>query len=630
MKYRTWPAVRKPLLSAFLLLLTAGLLTGCGGGSGGDGVQLAEADDTGTALITLTDAEGDFAAYAVDITSITLERADGTIVETLPNRARIDFTQYVDLTEMFTAAQVPAGVYVGGAITIDYTTSDVQVEVDGAAVPAIVQDTDGNLLGEYTLRVRLEDQDRLVVRRGLPALLEIDFDLDASHRVDTTQATPVVTTAPFLIADIGPVDEKDLRIRGPLVSVDFDAMSYDVKLRPWHRRDGDFGPFTVDVTDETEFEVDGTQYSGSEGLRALNALGAGTPTVAKGTLNVEAREFTAATVLAGDSVPGHDYDAVIGNVVARENDTLTVRGATIVPTSGSVVFNDNVAVTIGRNTIVTKAGHPRDDIDTNDISVGQRVRILGTITSDPALPGLTMDATEGRVRLKITHLSGMANSITTGLLSMNLRGIDRRPVDLFDFSGTGMTPDQDADPKNYEVDTSTLGLGFVEPETPLIVYGFVNEFGAAPPDFTGRTVVDIATARAKLGIGWLPNGTTAPFLTIGPDGIVPDLENPDLGKRHHIKIGNVVIDLTELPAAPTIVGLGNSDKRTRYAILERDRVQLFRSYDRFVETLGDKLDGSTVAYSMHAAGRYVRSTNTVHAHTVGVRLGSPAVSPAAE
>ncbi len=628
MKYRTRPTVRKSLLSAFLLLLTAGLVTGCGGGSGGDAAPLGGGDDTGTALITLTDAEGDFAAYAVDITSITLERADGTIVETLPNRARIDFTQYVDLTEMFTAAQVPSGVYVGGAITIDYTNSDVQVEVDGEAVPAVVQDKDGNLLGEYTLRVRLEDQDRLVVRRGLPALLEIDFDLDASHRVDTTQSTPIVTTSPFLIADIGPVDEKDLRIRGPLVSVDFDDMSYDVKLRPWHRRDGDFGPFTVNVTDDTEFEVDGAQYSGSEGLRALNALGAGTPTVAKGTLNVEAREFTAATVLAGDSVPGHDYDAVIGNVVARENDTLMVRGATIVPKSGSVVFNDNVEVTIGRDTIVTKAGRPRDDIDTDDISVGQRVRILGTIASDPALPGLKMDATKGRVRLKITHLSGMANSVTTGLLTMNLRGIDRRPIDLFDFAGTGMTPEQDADPSDYEVDTSTLGLGFVEPATPLIVYGFVNEFGAAPPDFAGRTVVDIATARAKLGIGWLPDGTTAPFLTIGPAGIVPDLENPDLGKRHHIKIGNVVIDLTELPAAPTIVGSDN--KRTRYAILQGDRVQLFRSYDRFVETLGELLDGSTVAYSMHAAGRYVRSTNTVHAHTIGISLGSPAVSPAAE
>ena len=636
-------AVRKPLLPTLLLVLTAGLLAGCGGGSGGattvaqSGDGNSSGDDTGTAFITLTDAAGDFQTYTVEITSIKLERADGTLVETLPNRARIDFTRYVDLTEMFTAAQIPSGIYVGGAITIDYSTAEVQVEVDGEAVPATVVDPDGNLLGPYTLRVKLEDQNRLVVARGRPAFLEIDFDLDASHRVDTTQTPPIVAAAPFLVADVTPVDEKDLRIRGPLVSVDFDEMSYDVKLRPWHRRDGDFGPFTVNVTDDTEFEVDGTQYSGAEGLRALNALGEGSPTVARGTLNVDAREFTAAMVLAGDSIPGHDFDAVIGNVVARDGDTLKVRGATIVPKSGSVVFNDDVTVTIGPDTKVTKAGRVRDDIDTDDVSVGSRVRILGTITSDPALmastdAGLTMDATQGRVRLMITHLSGTANEVATGLLTINLRGIDRRPIELFNFTGTGRTPDLDADPADYEVDTSTLSLGFVEPDTPVLVYGFVNEFGTAPPDFEGRTVVDIATARAKLGIGWRPNGTTAPFLSLGPGGIVPDLENPELGERHHIKIGDVVIDLMQLPAAPTIAGVDN--RHTRYAILLGDRVQLFHSFDRYVETLGELLNGSNVAYSMHAAGRYVRGTNTVHAHTIGIRIGNPmddpSVTPAAE
>ena len=42
------------------------------------------------------------------------------------------------------------------------------------------------------------------------------------------------------------------------------------------------------------------------------------------------------------------------------------------------------------------------------------------------------------------------------------------------------------------------------------------------------------------------------------------------------------------------------------------------------------LDGSTVALSMHASGRYVRSTNMIHAHTIGIRLGSSTTSPAAE
>jgi hypothetical protein len=274
---------------------------------------------------------------------------------------------------------------------------------------------------------------------------------------------------------------------------------------------------------------------------------------------------------------------------------------------------------------VTRAGRPEADI--HDISVGQRVQIAGIVTSDPALPGLTLDATQGRVRLQITRLTGTVNDTMAGLLTMKLSGIDRREIELFDFSGTGVTPDQDADPNDYEVDTSTLGLGFVEPELRVLVLGFANEFGTAPPNFTAHSVIDVAAARAKLAIGWLPGGTIAPFLSVGSAGLVPNLDNPDLGERHHLRIGDAIIDLTGLPAAPTIVG--TDDGRTRFAIVQRNRVQVFRSFDRFVATVAESLDGATVAKSMHASGQYQRDSNTLAARTIGIRLGA-ASAPTAE
>jgi len=97
---------------------------------------------------------------------------------------------------------------------------------------------------------------------------------------------------------VHPVDEKDIRVRGPLVAVNEDEMSYTIAVRPFHDRIGDFGRFKVSVTDETEFEVDGEMWVGVEGLRALNAAGQGTPTVAKGTLTTSDRTFTADLVLA--------------------------------------------------------------------------------------------------------------------------------------------------------------------------------------------------------------------------------------------------------------------------------------------------------------------------------------------
>jgi len=608
--------------TTLLILLIAGLwlLNGCRGSSGG-GQTAATGADTGEVLITLTDAEGDFATYTVDVSSITLQKANGTLVETLPNSVRLDFAQYVDMTELITAAQIPNGTYVGGFITLDYTHADIQVEVNGAAVPAMITDDAGNLLDIYTLELRLEDQHHLVVAPGLPALLSIDFDLAASHSVDTSSPVPSVTAAPFLIADIEPVDEKDLRVRGPLIDVNVDELYYTSRLRPWHRHDGDFGRARVNATDETEFEVDGVSYIGQEGLRAMNVLGEGTATVALGTLNVADRKFTASRVLAGDSVPGDRFDAVFGNVTARRDNVLTVRGATIVRRSGSIVFNDDVTITISDNTVVKKTGHPDVDQRISAISVGQRVVVLGEVTSDPALPGLEMDATQGRVRLRYTRLTGVANSVLPGQLNMELLGIDRRRVALFDFSGTGISPDLDADPADYEITTDSLNLDFIMPLTPVRVTGFVRPFGEAPADFEGRTVVDVAIARAILGVGWGVEGTTAPFIQMDPIGLVIDLDNPDLGKRHHIRIGDVVIDLNELPASPTIIG--KSEGRRRFAILQGHRVQVFHDFNHFVETLTGLLDGSTVIRSMYTQGAYDTLNNTVNASIIGVHLKTP-------
>lgn len=608
-------------LGTAALIVSVWLLTGCGGSAGNN--SAGTETETGDLLITLTDVEGDFLTYTVDVVSITLERSDGLIVETLPNTAQLDFTQYVDLTELFTAVQVPTGRYVGGSITLDYTGADIQVEVAGIATPAGIVDEDGNVLGLYTLDVQLENGSPLVIAPGHPALLSVDFDLDASHSIDTLQSPPLVTATPFLVADIAPVGEKDLRVRGPLVAVNVDASNYAVKLRPWHRRTGDFGLVTVHTTDATEFDIHGVVHTGAEGLSALALLDAGTPTVARGTLDVEARSFSAELVLAGDSVPGAGFDAVLGHVIARDGDVITVHGATIVSESGGAVFNDDVEITVGPDTVVTKRGELGTNLGTAAISVGQRLGVLGKITSDPAIPGMTMDATRGRVRLKLTHLSGTANTIIPTLLTMNLQMIGRRSINQFDFAGTGISADLDADPADYEAATGNLTLATITTGTPVRVIGFTQEFGAAPPDFDATTVVNLTDAHARLGIGWAESGATAPFLSIGTDGLVPDLANSELGERPHIKIGGVIIDLTELESAPTITGV--DEGRRRFAILQGRRVQMFRNFDAFVETLSIRLDGVTTAKGLHALGRYDADTNTLTARSIYVHLIPPSV-----
>ena len=627
----------KLTLGRMTILLTALVLAACGGGGGGSTAvppaPTAECDpanpdtfgECGTVYVGLTDADGDILNYTVNVVQLTLETANGRIVETMPRSTRINFTDYVDMTELLTAAMVPPAVYVSGSITLDYSDAEVFVEADGVAKEAVVTDIDGVPLTQTTLNIVLPDRDRLVITRGRPSLLQLDFDLGASHLVDIVPTPATAASEQFIVAEIDPIDEKNLRLRGPLVEVSEDESSYVVALRPFHDRQGDFGKITVHTTDDTDFEVNGEMFAGIEGLRALAAAGQGTPTVAAGTLNVAAREFTADIVLAGSSVPGIDRDAVVGNVIKRDGNFLTVRGATIVPSDRRAHFHDDVVVEIGPDTKVFKDGDRVSDLGIDAISIGQRVTIRGNLpdstVTDALAPQILFDATQGAVRMHITHLSGIVNTVMPGQTDITLHSIDRRRAQVFDFTGTGKSPDEDAEIANYEIATGNLSLADFAAGKPIVAYGFPNAFGAAPPDFMGRTIIDYTDVRSALGVGWGASGTLMPFLSVGSDGLLLNNWNDDIDVRHHIKQGPVLIDLMELDSDTLIVPRTNG--RSLFYIKSQDSLRLYSNFDDFVADLSMSLDGATAARSMHARGKYDADTNIFTAYKIGVYLLEP-------
>ena len=624
------------------LLLTALAFAGCGGGAGtgttssSDPTPTAVCDpndqstfnECGTVLLGITDADGDFLNYTVDVLSLTLETANGRVVEVMPRETRINFSDYVDVAELVTAAVVPPGTYVAGTISLDYNDAEVFVEASGAAKSAVVTDLGGTELGQTDLKIVLSNRDQLTVEKRRAHLLQLDFDLAASHLVDITPTPATAASEQFIIAEVHPVDEKDIRVRGPLIAVSEDAMSYTVAIRPFHDRDGDFGRFTVNVTGETEFEVDGNLWVGVEGLRALNAAGEGTPTVAKGTLTVAERSFTADLVLAGSSMPGHDSDAVVGNIIKRDGNFLTIRGATIIPRADAVDrrvhFHDDVVVEVGPETKVFRDGHRASDLTIGALSIGQRVTIRGhqpTPTTDALAPQILFDATQGAIRMHVTHISGIVNMIVPGQTDITLHSIDRRRVGVFDFSGTGPSADLDADPDNYEVSTGTLTLANFATGRPIVASGFPTAFGMAPPDFTGRALIDYTDVRSALGVGWGAAGTIAPFVSMGSDGLVLDNQNGDIDQRHYIKQGPVLIDLTALDSNTTIVP--RESDRMLFSIKSLDSLRLYSDWDDFVDDLSLSLDGATTARSMHAYGKYDVDSNVFTAYKLGVHLLQP-------
>lgn len=143
--WRTW------FLSVLLLFGLS--LMACGGGDGSDG---SAGSDTGEVFVGLTDADGDFATYTVDVSSLTLTRADGAVIDALPISTRVDFAQYTDLTEFLTVATVPLGIYTHVDMTLDYTNADIRAASGNDVVPLTPLDGDGNLITTLTMNVKFD------------------------------------------------------------------------------------------------------------------------------------------------------------------------------------------------------------------------------------------------------------------------------------------------------------------------------------------------------------------------------------------------------------------------------------------------------------------------------------------
>ena len=477
---------------ALLALFAAVALTACGGGSTTDAA--GDNGATGVVNIMLTDAEGDFTTYTVDVLSLTLTRADGTRVETLPITTRVDFAQYTDMTEFLTAASVPKGVYKHATLTLDYSNADIQVEdANGVATPVgAIVDANGNPVTTLTVDVRLEGVRALPIVPGIPRMLSLDFDLKQSNTVDMTVSPPELTVEPVLYAEVDRELDKPQRLRGPLQSVNVNNGTFHLFIHPFHARlatgTRPFGSVNVHTDDNTYFEIDGQAYTGADGLAVLALEPKFTGVIVRGFYRLKPKRFEATEVYAGSSVPGGEMDAATGSVVARNGDTLTLRGVTLQRRDGVVVFNDTVTVTVADSTIVRKAASI-DPYTQLDISVGQRVIVFGTLTSTGS-NDLQLDASNGYVRMLFTDLRGkvVANDPVIDKFDLYLTAINGRNPAIFDFTGTGKSPAEDAEPGNYELNVGTLDVSPILVGVPVQARGFVTPFGSAPKDFDATSI----------------------------------------------------------------------------------------------------------------------------------------------
>ncbi len=625
--------MRSHFLLSLFLLFTSISLVGCGASS--DNAAKNEAEGNGEIVIGLTDAEGDFASYTVDVLSLTLTKANGAVVETLPLSTRVDFAQYTEMTEFLTAATVPNGVYVKASMVLDYSDADIWVENaagDAVKVDNIV-DTDGMALRQLDVAVNLEGRTRLVIAPGIPSHLTLDFDLKASNKVRFDGAgVPTQVVEPFLLADVELERPKIHRLRGPLASVDVEDSSFEVILRPFHHRLATdrhrrhFGQLEVVTNNATLFEINGDDYQGRAGLVALDEQPIFTATIVIGDLKLNPRRFEAREVYVGSSVPGGELDVVTGNVIARNGDSLTVKGVTLIRAGGSVIFNDEVTVNMGDLTLVKRQLSMGTDYDIDDVSVGQRVRVFGVLTNDMANQ-LEMDAgvnNRGRVKMRLTTLRGTVLDVVSIPeqplpFVLDLQAIDGRHIGLFDFNGTGDEAANDSDSSFYEIDVATLDVSALTSGTPVKVRGFVRPFGqvtaAAPSDFSAHTIVDVTALKAVMTIGWTPASLTA-IASSSADSLTLNLEG--VGRFHHVSRARVAIDLTASDVAPRIVPHKNG--AGMYRLVQSGTVQVYTRFANFTADLETRLRDGALVKHVAANGPYDDDRVTITAGFVTVLL----------
>src|SRR5258708_29626989 len=311
------PTQRRWLPAAACTLLMAAL-SACGGGMSmssmsppGATATSCTAGSCGMVMMTVTDAAGDFLSYKVNLVSLQLKKSDGTLVETLPVTTAVDFVQLIDLSEILSARQIPAGEYVAAQVTVDYTKAAIMVDDGtGAGVAVMPVGSTGAAPGQFPVMVQLDNKNDLKGNAATASRIAFDFNLRATNVVNLTAKTD--TVSPTLAASVVPVDNKQIRVRGEIAAVDTANGDYTINVDPFHDHDGDKqSPLPGPTTGATTFEINGQPFAAAAGLAQLATLPAGTITVALGNLQTSDPTFTPTSVLAATTAESVGFDHLV-------------------------------------------------------------------------------------------------------------------------------------------------------------------------------------------------------------------------------------------------------------------------------------------------------------------------------
>lgn len=612
---------------------------------------------SGSAVVTLTatPSSDPFIVYQVGLASVQLTKSGGKAGLTiLPAETTVDFTKLLDFTEVLGAPGVPKGTYTGALITLDYSAAQIIYDdgsLDGVALAPV--DANGKALSQISVAVTLDPSDPLRSAAKQVGLVALNFNLAASNAINLSART--VTVTPLISASTLPIDSKQVRIRGPLVSAN--GSFFETGVTPFDSTTAGLGQLSIEPNTSTAFDINGLVAVGAAGQAQLAALPASSLVQTFGTLTVSTPttalttpvsttpttptattptptttntniytspstttssvSFSATQVLVDTSVGLGGGAQISGTVSARNGDTVGVEDATLIESGGTVTFVPGTTiVNLGPNTLITFFGQTVAElISPQQISVGSTIEAFGTESQTTASTGgVLLDASAGRVRIDPSTAEGLVTAQGSADLTLNLTSLGGRLISAFDFTGSGAAPNQ------YVVSTPSLSLANVSVDAPVVVTGFPSAFGTVSPapTYTASTLLDPTTINAELVVDW-SGGNAAPFTTFDSTAITVNVTS-SFGARHQIQIGSQIVNIFGLSPALTITPISAGAMEFSIGHSASFTIESFDSYTSFITQLQSELNGATLATGMTAVGQYTVSTSAFSAASITVFL----------
>ncbi len=594
------------------------LATGCGNSS----------VNNGTPVFTVSATNAHFTSFIVTISGFSMTRDDGTVFTPLAIAEQADLTSADALSELLNSPAIAEGTYRTISLSLDYTTAQITVDVNGQAVAVSPLANDGTALSGATLSLTFDKSKPLVISKQQSQRFELHFDLAAATSGLNLSVSPATAFLyPFVTASLVPANSNPIHAKGAFLTADVKGGNFIMNGHPFFDEVNSLGANKVVTTTSTTFDINGTTYSGTAGLDALSKQPLNVAVSVVGAFTDMSKvtpELTATYVVAGNSVEGATVDHISGDVAARSGDSITLRGATVASHLGTVTFVNSATVTVTDSTFITADGHAGTALTKAAISVGEHVDAAGAATADSTGLIITLDASNGEVRLQSSRLWGQLNSATPGSVALNLLSLNGFGVAGFNFAGTGTATANDAAPTNYFVNSGTSDLSATAPGTLLRVDGDANAFGAiaspTSPAFTATAVTSASSTDAILEVEWTGTGTTAPFVSSSTAGMVVNLANTALGAVHHVSTGPVSLDLTNLIPAPsaanTTIVAGAATTNFALGGGSTTATASFTSFADFITAVGADLNGTNAVRKLVAVGRFDATSNTFTASSI--------------